>query len=209
MRITAKAKIETRQRILDAARNLFSDKGFAGTTTRDIAVEASIATGTLFNYFPGKEQLALAIIDISLESAHREFLTSQRDNESLEEALFSHIAIMLRHLRPHRGYLGDVVETTLSPFNQSDDDDASANLRVRHLETVQSLIEAHATPASPQPSAVIMHLYWTLYLGVLAYWAKDESPNQEDTLVLMDHALRLFVNSLDISLNTLEPNRSS
>ncbi len=209
MRITAKAKIETRQRILVAARKLFSDKGFAGTTTRDIAVEASIATGTLFNYFPGKEQLALAIIDISLESAHSEFLTSQRENESLEEALFSHIAIMLRHLRPHRGYLGDVVETTLSPFNQSSDDDASANLRARHLETVQSLIEGHATPASPQPSAVIMHLYWTLFLGVLAYWAKDESPNQEDTLVLMDHALRLFVSSLDINLNTLEPNRSS
>ena len=41
-----------------------------------------------------------------------------------------------------------------------------------------------------------MHLYWTLYLGVLAFWAQDESPNQEDTLVLLDQSTRLYVASL-------------
>ena len=38
-----------------------------------------------------------------------------------------------------------------------------------------------------------MHLYWTLYLGVLAFWSRDESPNQEETLVILDQSLRLFV----------------
>ncbi len=204
MRITAEAKLETRQRILEAARKLFCDKGFAGTTTRDIATEASIATGTMFNYFPGKEHLALAIIDISLETAYGEFVESGREGESLEEALFAHIAIGLRHLRPHRGYLGDVVETTLSPFNLSTGADESENLRVRHLETVQGLIEKHTSPSTPRPSAVTMHLYWTLYLGVLAFWAKDASPNQEDTLVLLDQALRLFVGSLNANPKTVE-----
>ncbi len=41
-----------------------------------------------------------------------------------------------------------------------------------------------------------MHLYWTLYLGVLSFWAADESPNQEDTLVVLDQSMRLFVGSL-------------
>jgi Tetracyclin repressor-like, C-terminal domain len=41
-----------------------------------------------------------------------------------------------------------------------------------------------------------MQLYWTLYLGVLAYWAADASPNQEDTLALLDQSLKLFVASL-------------
>ncbi len=204
MRVTAEAKQETRQRILEAARKLFSEKGFAGTTTRNIAVEASIATGTLFNYFPGKEHLALAIIDVSVETAHREFVEFRREGESLEEALFAHVAIALRHLRPHRGYLGDVVETTLSPFNQSTGAETSECLRVRHLETVQALIEACASPSTPRPTAVTMHLYWTLYLGVLAFWAKDESPNQEDSLVLLDQALRLFVGSLDTDPRTVE-----
>jgi len=37
-----------------------------------------------------------------------------------------------------------------------------------------------------------MQLYWTLYLGVIAYWAADDSPNQEDTLALLDQSTKLF-----------------
>ena len=47
-----------------------------------------------------------------------------------------------------------------------------------------------------QPSFVAIHLYWTLYLGVLAFWSQDTSPNQEDTLVLLDQSMRLFTASL-------------
>ena len=202
MRVTAETKQETRQRILDAARKLFCSKGFQQATTRDLAAEASIATGTLFNYFPGKEQLALALIDESLEAAGKEFAESRREGESIEEALFAHVAIALRHLRPHRSYVGDVVETTLSPF--ADGAGTADSLRVRHLETVSAIIERHASPSTPLPSAVIMHLYWTMYLGVLAYWAKDESPNQEDALVLLDQALRLFVGSLDTNRTAVD-----
>jgi len=42
-----------------------------------------------------------------------------------------------------------------------------------------------------------MQLYWTLYLGVLAYWATDVSPKQEDTMALLDQSLMLFVASLE------------
>ena len=43
MRVTAKVKEQTRDRILRAARKLFSSKGFDHTTTRDIARRATIA----------------------------------------------------------------------------------------------------------------------------------------------------------------------
>jgi hypothetical protein len=33
-------------------------------------------------------------------------------------------------------------------------------------------------------------------LGVLAYWATDVSPKQEDTMALLDRSLKLFVASL-------------
>ena len=42
----------------------------------------------------------------------------------------------------------------------------------------------------------VMHLYWSLYLGVLAYWAADNSPHQEDTWAVLDHGVRMFVGSL-------------
>ena len=41
-----------------------------------------------------------------------------------------------------------------------------------------------------------MHLYWTLYLGVLTFWSSDNSPNQEDSLAVLDHSLKAFVATL-------------
>jgi hypothetical protein len=38
-----------------------------------------------------------------------------------------------------------------------------------------------------------LQLYWTLYLGVFAHWATDDSPHQEDSLAVLDQSLKLFV----------------
>jgi len=43
--------------IMDAALRLFTERGFHGTSTAEISKEAGVATGTLFNYFPTKEDL--------------------------------------------------------------------------------------------------------------------------------------------------------
>ncbi len=204
MRVTSDTKRRTRERILSAARKLFCSNGFQQTTTRDLAVEASIAAGTLFNYFPSKEHLALELVDSALDAAREEMAKSPIDAESLEEALFAHAATTIRHLRPHRTYVGAIVESTLSPFATPSADGTADGLRVRHLETVHAIIEQHGAASIPEPSAVTMHLYWTMYLGVLAYWTKDASPHQEDALVLLDQALRLFVGSLDSNRSVVE-----
>ncbi|MBN1428437.1 MAG: helix-turn-helix transcriptional regulator [Anaerolineae bacterium] len=53
---------ETRRRILEAAMRLFSEQGFARTTTRALAQAAGITEMTLFRYFAGKEQLFEAAV---------------------------------------------------------------------------------------------------------------------------------------------------
>jgi AcrR family transcriptional regulator len=50
-----------RRRILEAAARVFARKSYAQTTTKEIADEADVAEGTLYNYFGGKREILLAI----------------------------------------------------------------------------------------------------------------------------------------------------
>jgi AcrR family transcriptional regulator len=58
---------QTRQAILDAALELFADKGYFGTSLRDIAGVVGVRESALYNYFPGKEALFSALIAAAQE----------------------------------------------------------------------------------------------------------------------------------------------
>ncbi len=51
----------TDQRILEAATALFSEKGYHGTSIREVAAAVGIKAGSLYNHFPGKEELLFRI----------------------------------------------------------------------------------------------------------------------------------------------------
>lgn len=62
MRVTKKAE-ERRNEILDVADELFGQKGFDGTTTKDILEKVGIARGTLYHHFKSKEDIMDALIE--------------------------------------------------------------------------------------------------------------------------------------------------
>src|SRR5690348_1743914 len=99
MRVTSETKAATRRTILDVAQQLFAEKGFDATTTRDIARAAGIATGTLFNYFPTKEAvLAVLAADASADALNA--IAARPDPAgTLEEDLFALVAGTLRTLK--------------------------------------------------------------------------------------------------------------
>ncbi len=54
---------ETAERILNVAEEIFAEKGYAGTTLRDIAARADIRNPSIYNHFDGKESLYLAVLE--------------------------------------------------------------------------------------------------------------------------------------------------
>ncbi len=61
-------KIETTEdKIIQAAIEIFSQKGYNGTTTKEIAGKAGIAEGTIFRYFPKKQDLLHGILIKAIE----------------------------------------------------------------------------------------------------------------------------------------------
>ncbi len=59
---------DRREQLLEVALDLFSRKGFDGTTTREIAVAAGVTEAVIFRHFAKKEQLYTAIIDRKIRS---------------------------------------------------------------------------------------------------------------------------------------------
>jgi hypothetical protein len=82
-----------------------------------------------------------------------------------------------------------LLETSLSPLATGPDEE-SASLRAGHLEAVAALAARHGLSGL---SSTALQLYWTLYSGVLVFWASDTSPKQEDTLALIDDSINMFV----------------
>jgi AcrR family transcriptional regulator len=54
------------QELLDAALELFVEKGFAATRSDEVAVRAGVSKGTLYLYYPSKEELLKAVIQQNL-----------------------------------------------------------------------------------------------------------------------------------------------
>ena len=57
---------DTRDRILAAALRLFATKGYGSTSVADILQTADVNAGSLYHFFPGKQDVFLAVLDAYL-----------------------------------------------------------------------------------------------------------------------------------------------
>ena len=58
-----KQKINKRKQIIEAAAQVFAQKGYAGAVVADIAIQANIGKGTVYEYFNSKEDLFFAVFE--------------------------------------------------------------------------------------------------------------------------------------------------
>ncbi len=61
---------ERRTQILEVAIKLFSQRGFSGTTTKEIAKSAGVSEAMVFKHFANKEELYSAILDLKACDRH-------------------------------------------------------------------------------------------------------------------------------------------
>ncbi|MBS1812684.1 MAG: TetR/AcrR family transcriptional regulator [Acidobacteria bacterium] len=87
-----------RQQIIDVAIRLFSQKGFRGTTTKEIALAAGVNEAIIFRHFATKRDLYSAIIDqkacateMVAKQAEVAKAIEQRNDRKLFETLAMHI----------------------------------------------------------------------------------------------------------------------
>ena len=88
--IRAQRKRATREELLQAARELFAQRGYDNVTVAEIAAGAGVSVKTLFQHFRSKEDLLLA----ELDQTHERLLNALREREPGESPVDALVAWM-------------------------------------------------------------------------------------------------------------------
>jgi TetR/AcrR family transcriptional regulator len=132
---------QRRPQILETAGRLFAERGFAGTTTREIAAAVGTSETVLFRHFPTKESLYAAILEQHVPVAQVDRwldelrkIADRRD----DDALFTTVAKAVL-----RSYREDVTYHRLMLFAALEDHELARLGRVRYTTPVASFLREY------------------------------------------------------------------
>ncbi|CAA9457582.1 MAG: Transcriptional regulator, AcrR family [uncultured Rubrobacteraceae bacterium] len=224
--LTPKAR-RTRERILEAALELFADRGYEATTMRDVAREAGASLGLAYRYFASKEEFALALyMGLAEESEEwaRDGLAAGTVAERFEWAML----VKLDQVSSHRGPLAALLARALDPNSRlSALGEGTAGVREKMGGVFLKVVSGASDAPREKQARELGNVLYALHLAILLYWFHDKTPearatrelvgSARETLRYLRPALRLppmsrvlsrLAGALnDIGMNTTGPSR--
>ncbi|MEY2478814.1 MAG: hypothetical protein QOG87_4129 [Actinomycetota bacterium] len=121
-KVSVEHKEAVRDRLLEATRRCLTRRGYEGTTVRDIAAEASVSIGTLYNYFASKEDLIEALSEHVLGADLTALGTGPPDPDALmallRDFVFAHPGSGTPVLAQLRGRVSKDANPAVARFNE-------------------------------------------------------------------------------------------
>src|SRR5215471_3152622 len=196
---TPKAE-ETRRRILQAALDLFQEKGFVETTIREIARKASVATGAAYYYFPSKEAIVMAFYAQTQEEMWELTRKPMAEGSDLRARLKAILDLKFGQLKPYQRALGAVFANAADPAGSiSPFGDQTRAIRDQSIRIFREALEGSDVRIPIDLADPLPRLLWLYHMGLILFWIHDRSPRQKRTEALMDRSLDLIVRLLRVS----------
>ncbi len=170
-------KQRTRAAMLAAAAELFAVQGYEATTMQEIATLAEIGLGTVYGYFPSKEDMLRTVLD------GRRSIAVQRSSEALRttRGAVARACLILRHLweflAENRGLsLALLSLDAARPSTGPSSNDNSYNALLTHLERGRLRGEVAPIPLETTVKALVSTYTWAaLRLGI---WRDTQEPGR-------------------------------
>jgi len=198
MKISQKEQAKTRVKLIAAAVDVITEKGFKAATMREIARQGGVSDATIYNYFPTKEKILVAYFE-AVQGNVIEILKGIDNFHtfSLQEQLQTLIETELAFYLPDREFVSIAFERAMqTPISSKSE---MAQSRAMFVEAVSDMLEAamEAGEIPEQPYQGLMpELIADLYMGIVYYWLKDTSERFTNTTQLLDKSLALLVGLL-------------
>jgi len=126
-------KLQRRAAILSAAQELFSEKGFKGTTVQEISERAGLSKGTVYLYFKSKEELYLSVCILGIAGFGERLEAAVNNAKDLEDGIKAVYLAYIHHSLEEPSVFRVLRDTFLEQVRQ--------NLSMSTIEEISYMIK--------------------------------------------------------------------
>ncbi len=172
----------TRERILDAAMNIFSAKGFHDTKLDEIVAEASISKGSIYFHFPNKEKLFIALVDQFADVIERRAREAIEDEapgmDRVRVALEAVLETFAKYRRPAKLLLVQAVGLG-AVFERK-----RMEVTDRFALLIQTYLDEAVADGSIAPvnTHIVAHAWMGAIYSVVIQWVYTGEPSRDEIL---------------------------
>lgn len=198
MKVSRDQKDEIRKKLIDAAVDVITEKGFSNATMREISLKAGVGTATIYNYFPAKEKILYGYF----LDKHRELVSELEaiqgfDDFSLKEKFQAQMETLFSLYSGDREFVRIaykmMFDSPLRTFTEF------APVREMFTGTASGFMNAaiEKNEIADHPfRGFIANAYWDYSGLMLLYWLRDDSEHFSNTSNLIDMSLDVIVEVL-------------
>jgi len=191
-------KHDKRERIRDAAAELFTRQGYADATMRQIATHAHVGLGTLFNYAADKRDLVFLIFNEELGQLTDTILAGTGTHETLMEQL---MAIFAAHYRffGSRTELSRILLQELTFYSQGKHAVEFQDIRHRLIAGIETRVAAAQAAGQlrrQEPAELVARLLFFTYSAAVRWWIGAPTPQADAGLAELRRLLQMQMDGL-------------
>jgi AcrR family transcriptional regulator len=172
-------KLDTRQRIRAAGRELFARRGYNAATMRDIAQRAEVALGTLFNYADDKRDLVFLIFNDVLDELTDRALAAPRPGDRLADQLLAVFRCHYLELAKNPA-LSRLLLQELTFYSQGKEAARFHAIRARLIAGIERLVraaQADGRIGTRERTAFVARYIFFVYSAALRWWIASPRPD--------------------------------
>lgn len=193
MHMTQNSK-NTKDRILDAAMNIFSLKGYYDTNLDEIASESESSKGSIYFHFPNKEKLFISLVDQFADVIERNVITAieaePKGMRRVKVAIEAVLDTFGKYRRPAKILLVQAVGLG-NVFEKK-----RMEVTDRFAELIQTYLDEAVDIGDIEPidTEVVAHAWMGAIFNVVIQWVYTGEPNPKR---IMQTLVPLLLNSVD------------
>jgi AcrR family transcriptional regulator len=183
-----------RKLIIDAAKRLFAQKNFHEIGMRDIAREAGISVASLYQYFPGQDDLFVEILTVDIMSIKRQLWDKRT---TLGEIATDLVYFMMENedifqIMSHFMIKGEKNKNTLKKFNSI------------QLVIAEMLNNSFIHAGSSEDTGIISQAFFSSLFGQVITYRNYPFKNREEHLAILKNAASITAQAFTMAVRTKE-----